>query len=132
MENRKITVASSPHIKSNLRVNRIMLDVIIALVPVAAAGQRRVLDCASRAGCDPRRRAFRRKTHADTARAKRDCVSAVARRNGVCLAPVSQECENPRADGAAVGRAFGFLLDRVLSVHSGNFFGALWITLCIW
>ena len=38
MENRKITVASSPHIKSNLRVNRIMLDVIIALVPVAAAG----------------------------------------------------------------------------------------------
>ena len=38
MENRKLTVASSPHIKSNLRVNRIMLDVIIALVPVAAAG----------------------------------------------------------------------------------------------
>ncbi|HSL85909.1 MAG TPA: RnfABCDGE type electron transport complex subunit D [Bacteroidales bacterium] len=38
MENRKITVASSPHIKSNLRVNRIMLDVIIALIPVAAAG----------------------------------------------------------------------------------------------
>lgn len=38
MENRKITVASSPHIKSNLRVNKIMLDVIIALVPVAAAG----------------------------------------------------------------------------------------------
>lgn len=38
MENRKITVASSPHIKSNLRVNKIMLDVIIALVPVTAAG----------------------------------------------------------------------------------------------
>jgi len=38
MENRKITVASSPHIKSNLRVNKIMLDVIIALIPVAAAG----------------------------------------------------------------------------------------------
>ncbi|WP_312653015.1 RnfABCDGE type electron transport complex subunit D [Proteiniclasticum sp.] len=38
MENRKITVASSPHIKSNLRVNKIMLDVLIALIPVAAAG----------------------------------------------------------------------------------------------
>lgn len=38
MENRKITVASSPHIKSSLRVNKIMLDVIIALIPVAAAG----------------------------------------------------------------------------------------------
>lgn len=38
MENRKITVASSPHIKSNLRVNKIMLDVIIALIPAAAAG----------------------------------------------------------------------------------------------
>lgn len=38
MENRKITVASSPHIKSNLRVNKIMLDVIIALLPAAAAG----------------------------------------------------------------------------------------------
>lgn len=38
MENRKITVASSPHVKSDLRVNRIMLDVIIALVPVTAAG----------------------------------------------------------------------------------------------
>jgi electron transport complex protein RnfD len=38
MENRKITVASSPHIKSNLRVNKIMLDVIIALLPIAAAG----------------------------------------------------------------------------------------------
>lgn len=38
MENKKITVASSPHIKSNLRVNRIMLDVLIGLVPVAAAG----------------------------------------------------------------------------------------------
>ncbi len=33
-----ITVASSPHIKSNLRVNKIMLDVIIALIPVAAFG----------------------------------------------------------------------------------------------
>lgn len=38
MENKMITVASSPHIKSNLRVNKIMLDVIIALIPVAAAG----------------------------------------------------------------------------------------------
>ena len=38
MENRKITVASSPHIKSNLRVNKIMLDVIIALIPITAAG----------------------------------------------------------------------------------------------
>ncbi len=38
MENSKITVASSPHIKSSLRVNKIMLDVIIALIPVAAAG----------------------------------------------------------------------------------------------
>lgn len=38
MENKIITVASSPHIKSNLRVNKIMLDVIIALVPVTAAG----------------------------------------------------------------------------------------------
>lgn len=38
MDNKMITVASSPHIKSDLRVNRIMLDVIIALVPVTAAG----------------------------------------------------------------------------------------------
>lgn len=38
MENKKITVASSPHIKANLRVNKIMLDVLIALIPVTAAG----------------------------------------------------------------------------------------------
>lgn len=38
MNNKMITVASSPHVKSDLRVNRIMLDVIIALVPVTAAG----------------------------------------------------------------------------------------------
>ncbi|MGB4588652.1 MAG: RnfABCDGE type electron transport complex subunit D [Clostridiaceae bacterium] len=38
MENKIITVASSPHIKSNLRVNMIMLDVIIALLPITAAG----------------------------------------------------------------------------------------------
>ncbi|NLB19490.1 MAG: RnfABCDGE type electron transport complex subunit D, partial [Clostridium sp.] len=38
MENKMITVASSPHIKSNLRANKIMLDVIIALLPVAAFG----------------------------------------------------------------------------------------------
>lgn len=38
MENKMITVASSPHIKSNLRTNKIMLDVIIALLPVAAFG----------------------------------------------------------------------------------------------
>lgn len=38
MENKLITVASSPHIKSNLRVNMIMLDVIIALLPITAAG----------------------------------------------------------------------------------------------
>ncbi len=38
MDNKMITVASSPHIKSNLRVNKIMLDVIIALIPVVAFG----------------------------------------------------------------------------------------------
>lgn len=38
MDNKMITVASSPHIKSNLRANKIMLDVIIALLPVAAFG----------------------------------------------------------------------------------------------
>lgn len=38
MENSKITVASSPHVKSNLRVNILMRDVLIALLPVVAAG----------------------------------------------------------------------------------------------
>ncbi len=33
-----LTVASSPHIKGNFRTNRIMLDVVIALVPALAAG----------------------------------------------------------------------------------------------
>lgn len=38
MENSKITVASSPHVKANLRVNILMRDVLIALLPVVAAG----------------------------------------------------------------------------------------------
>ena len=41
----KLTVASSPHIRGNFRTNRIMLDVVLALLPawivgVAAAGSR--------------------------------------------------------------------------------------------
>lgn len=38
MANNRITVASSPHIKSNLRVNKLMRDVLIALIPAVAAG----------------------------------------------------------------------------------------------
>lgn len=38
MEKRMLTVASSPHIKSSLRVNLIMRDVLIALLFPAAAG----------------------------------------------------------------------------------------------
>ncbi|MBP1920346.1 RnfABCDGE type electron transport complex subunit D [Youngiibacter multivorans] len=38
MENRILTVASSPHIKSSLRVSTIMRDVLIALLLPAAAG----------------------------------------------------------------------------------------------
>ncbi len=34
----KLTVASSPHIRGNFRTNRIMLDVVIALLPALAAG----------------------------------------------------------------------------------------------
>jgi electron transport complex protein RnfD len=34
----KLTVASSPHIRGNFRTNRIMLDVIIALLPALAVG----------------------------------------------------------------------------------------------
>ena len=34
----KLTVASSPHIRGNLRTNRIMLDVVIALLPALIAG----------------------------------------------------------------------------------------------
>ena len=34
----KLTVASSPHIRGNFRTNRIMLDVILALVPALAVG----------------------------------------------------------------------------------------------
>lgn len=34
----KLTVASSPHIRGNFRTNRIMLDVIIALMPALAVG----------------------------------------------------------------------------------------------
>lgn len=34
----KLTVASSPHIKGNLKTSRIMLDVIIALIPALAVG----------------------------------------------------------------------------------------------
>ena len=33
----KLTVASSPHIRGNFRTNRIMLDVVIALMPVTIA-----------------------------------------------------------------------------------------------
>jgi Na+-translocating ferredoxin:NAD+ oxidoreductase RnfD subunit len=29
----KLTVASSPHIRGNFRTNRIMLDVVLALLP---------------------------------------------------------------------------------------------------
>ncbi len=34
----KLTVASSPHIRSHFRTNRIMLDVVIALLPALAVG----------------------------------------------------------------------------------------------
>jgi len=34
----KLTVASSPHIRGNFRTNRIMLDVVIALLPALIAG----------------------------------------------------------------------------------------------
>jgi len=34
----KLTVASSPHIRGNFRTNRIMLDVILALIPALAVG----------------------------------------------------------------------------------------------
>ncbi|MBE5773555.1 MAG: RnfABCDGE type electron transport complex subunit D [Clostridiales bacterium] len=34
----KLTVASSPHIRGNFRTNRIMLDVVIALLPAFAVG----------------------------------------------------------------------------------------------
>ena len=34
----KLTVASSPHIRGNFRTNRIMLDVVLALVPAMAVG----------------------------------------------------------------------------------------------
>ena len=34
----KLTVASSPHIRGNFRTNRIMLDVVIALMPALIAG----------------------------------------------------------------------------------------------
>jgi len=34
----KLTIASSPHIRGNFRTNRIMLDVIIALLPALAMG----------------------------------------------------------------------------------------------
>ncbi len=34
----KLTVASSPHIRGNFRTNRIMLDVVIALLPALLAG----------------------------------------------------------------------------------------------
>lgn len=34
----KLTVASSPHIRGNFRTNRIMMDVVIALLPALAAG----------------------------------------------------------------------------------------------
>ena len=33
-----LTVASSPHIRGNFRTNRIMLDVILALLPALIAG----------------------------------------------------------------------------------------------
>ena len=34
----KLTVASSPHIRGNFRTNRIMLDVVLALLPAFAVG----------------------------------------------------------------------------------------------
>lgn len=34
----KMTVASSPHIRGNFRTNRIMLDVVIALIPALVVG----------------------------------------------------------------------------------------------
>ena len=34
----KLTVASSPHIRGNFRTNRIMLDVVIALLPALGVG----------------------------------------------------------------------------------------------
>ena len=34
----KLTVASSPHIRGNFRTNRIMMDVVLALLPVLAVG----------------------------------------------------------------------------------------------
>ena len=34
----KLTVASSPHIRGNFRTNRIMLDVVIALIPGLLVG----------------------------------------------------------------------------------------------
>ena len=34
----KLTVASSPHIRGNFRTNRIMLDVVIALIPALIVG----------------------------------------------------------------------------------------------
>ena len=33
-----LTVASSPHIRGNFRTNRIMLDVVMALLPALAVG----------------------------------------------------------------------------------------------
>ena len=33
-----LTVASSPHIRGNFRTNRIMLDVVLALLPALIAG----------------------------------------------------------------------------------------------
>ena len=34
----KLTVASSPHIRGNFRTNRIMADVVIALMPALVVG----------------------------------------------------------------------------------------------
>ena len=34
----KLTIASSPHIRGNFRTNRIMLDVVLALLPALAVG----------------------------------------------------------------------------------------------
>ena len=34
----KLTVASSPHIRGNFRTNRIMMDVVIALMPALIVG----------------------------------------------------------------------------------------------
>ena len=34
----KLTVASSPHIRGNFRTNRIMLDVVLALLPALLVG----------------------------------------------------------------------------------------------